>query len=148
MIAQGSGGGYGDVLERDPASVVKDLEDDLISEETARDIYHVVFDPNLMVVDEAATEAARLAEREARKARGVPFDEFVEQWTTAVPPENLPWYGAWGDRDVIYAGGRDVHTRADAIVPVFMPDPRDVQIAALEARLAAVEAGAPETETA
>ena len=147
MIAQGSGGGYGDVLERDPTSVVKDLEDDLISEETARDIYHVVFDPNLMVVDEAATEAARVAEREARKARGVPFDQFVKEWTTDVPPENLPWYGAWGDRDVIYAGGRDVHTRADSIVPVFMPDPRDVHIAALEARLAAVEANASQTET-
>jgi hypothetical protein len=38
MICQGSGGGYGDVLERDPEAVMVDLEADYISHPTAREI--------------------------------------------------------------------------------------------------------------
>ncbi len=139
MISQGSGGGYGDVLERDPAAVVQDLADELISEETAWDIYRVVFDPELMVADLEATEAARNAEREARKARGVPFDEFVASWTTDKPPVHLPFYGSWGDSNIVYAGGPDTFTTADAIQAIYMPDPKDVKIAALEAKIAELE---------
>lgn len=43
MMCQGTGGGYGDVLQRDPALVIKDLEESLISDETAREIYHVAY---------------------------------------------------------------------------------------------------------
>ncbi|HBI04742.1 MAG TPA: acetone carboxylase subunit alpha, partial [Paenibacillaceae bacterium] len=34
IITQGAGGGYGDVLDRDPELVIKDVEENLISEET------------------------------------------------------------------------------------------------------------------
>src|SRR3546814_2841916 len=52
MICQGSGGGYGDVLERDPELVMKDLREDLMSHENAHDIYKVVYDQVNLVIDD------------------------------------------------------------------------------------------------
>ena len=70
MICQGSGGGYGDVLERDPCKLVmKDVREDLLSHELAEEIYFVVYDRDTLIVDEAATQARRDAERQARIAR-------------------------------------------------------------------------------
>ncbi|HKY93600.1 MAG TPA: hydantoinase B/oxoprolinase family protein, partial [Nevskiaceae bacterium] len=73
MICQGSGGGYGDVLERDPEAVMKDLREDLMSHWAAKEIYFVVYDEEQLVVDVAATNAARDAERKRRVARSKPF---------------------------------------------------------------------------
>ena len=143
MICQGAGAGYGDVLERDPELVIRDLEEDLISHDTARELYHVVYDPASLVLDRAGTEAARAAEREARKRRGKPFDEFVAEWVRDTPPEDLPYYGCWDDPTVIYAGqgaGRRIMRRG-AVEGIMMPDPKDVRIAQLEAQLAAAAAG-------
>ncbi|MBL6749853.1 MAG: hydantoinase B/oxoprolinase family protein [Nevskia sp.] len=140
MIMQGSGGGYGDVLDRDPDLVIKDLEEDLISHETARRIYHVVYNPETLVMDVEATKKARDAERAARKKRGVPFKQFVKQWNKPEPPADVPYYGSWGtDSTKIYAGPfagipRKVMS-SDAIESIFMPNPRDVRIAELEAKL-------------
>lgn len=86
MICQGSGGGYGDVLERDPALVMKDLREDLMSHENARDIYKVAYDEETLVVDVEATAEARAAERLARIARGKPFDAFCDAWVTGSRP--------------------------------------------------------------
>jgi len=137
MCTQGAGGGYGDVLERDPVMVIKDLEQDLISDWTATNIYRVVYDPQNYVVDDDATEQARQAERERRKERGVPFKEFVRLWVTDAPPASLPFYGSWADRGEIFAGGYagqpHVRMRADAIEAVMVPHPREVRIAELEA---------------
>lgn len=138
MICQGSGGGYGDVLERDPQLVMKDLLDDLISDWAARDIYHVAYDAERRIVDTEATEAARHAERTARLARGVPFDKFVEQWVTPTPPAHLPYFGSWDDPKLIYANimpGANVTMPSDAITGMFMPNPKDMRIAQLEAEV-------------
>ena len=142
MMCQGSGGGYGDVLQRDPALVIKDIEEDLISHDTARDIFKVVFDPQSLLVDEEATRALRDAERKARIARGKPFDEFTKTWTTAEPPAYLPYFGSWDDQKVIYGQmlGQRVKMPADQLQSMFMPNPKDVRIAALEAELAAARA--------
>lgn len=141
MITQGAGGGYGDVLERDPGLVVRDLEESLISHETAREIYCLVYNPETLVLDREATAAARQAEREARKKRGVPYAEFRKRWDTARPPAHLPFYGSWGeDRETIYAGEQIM--RADAIEPVFMPNPKDVKITQLEQRIRELERAA------
>jgi len=135
MICQGAGGGYGDVLLRDPALVAKDMEEDLISPETAFDIYKVVIDPASLVVDTAATKALREAERRARIARGKPFDDFIQEWTTAEPPAHLPYFGSWDNPKVIYgmSGGQRVKMDADKIFSMFMPNPKDLRIAELEA---------------
>jgi N-methylhydantoinase B len=65
-------GGWGDPLERDPARVLHDVGNELISPGSARDDYGVVIDPAGRTVDAAATERRRA---ELRSARG---------WTT--PP--------------------------------------------------------------
>ena len=57
-----AGGGYGDPLERDPAKVLDDVLDGLISVRTAERDYAVVVTPG-RTLDEAATAAARAARR-------------------------------------------------------------------------------------
>ncbi len=61
MITQGGGGGYGDVLERDPELVSKDYLDGLISILSVNNIYCVLMDEKTGAVDYTATTAARLA---------------------------------------------------------------------------------------
>jgi N-methylhydantoinase B/oxoprolinase/acetone carboxylase alpha subunit len=133
MICQGSGGGYGDVLERDPQAVMDDLEGGYLSPATARDIYFVVFDERTLAIDVAATRAARQAERDARKQRGIPYAQFVADWVTAEPPEHLPYYGSWGDDNrVIHATAWTMHGPVRVKGPmaelpqIFLPDPRDI----------------------
>ena len=138
MITQGGGGGYGDVLERDPELVSKDYLDGLISILSVNNIYRVLMDEKTGAVDYTATTAARLAERELRKARGKPYHEFVKEWETEAPPAAVPFYGSWKDRSLIYRGSPDDTCPADAIVPIMMPNPKDLRIAQLEAELDAL----------
>lgn len=137
MICQGAGGGYGDVLLRDPALVVKDIEEDLISPETARDIYKVVFDVDTGTVDEQATQALRQKERQARIARGKRFDEFVAEWVTPEPAKDLPYFGSWNDPAIIYGidYGQRVEMHSSQMRGMFMLNPKDLRIAKLEAQL-------------
>jgi len=99
----------------------------------------VVYDPETLVLDREATEKARNEERQARLRRGVPYKQFVREWVTEEPPAHLPWYGCWGDPNVIYAGSNQVKMPADQIQSVYLPDPKDVRIAELEARLKKLE---------
>ena len=146
MITQGSGGGYGDVLDRAPELVIRDLEEGLLSHEAARRVYKLVYNPETLVLDREGTEKARKAEREDRKKRGLPYKDFVKKWVTQEPPPNVPYYGSWGrDRETIFAGpyGGVPRTtmKASDIQPIFMPNPRDVRIAELEARVRELESG-------
>jgi N-methylhydantoinase B len=59
------GGGYGDVLERDPEHVLRDLEDRAVTRQAAEGLYGVVFDAD-GGVDEDATRALRDERRAAR----------------------------------------------------------------------------------
>lgn len=138
MICQGSGGGYGDVLERDPKLVMKDLAEDLMSHENARDIYKVAYDERTLVVDEEATRRLREDYRRERIRRGRPFDEFCKEWVTPEPPQQMPYFGSWNDVNVIYAdsAGQRITMPANALQGVFMPNPKDVRIAQLEAEVA------------
>jgi acetone carboxylase alpha subunit len=140
MICQGSGGGYGDVLERDPALVMKDLEEDLMSHDLARDIYKVVYDEATLIVDAEATEALRAAYRKERLARGKPFDAFVKEWVKAEPPAHLPYFGSWDDNKVIYAStaGQRIKMDSDKLQGAFMLNPKDLRIAELEAQVASL----------
>jgi acetophenone carboxylase len=94
----GGGGGYGDVLEREPARVVSDVRAGLISEWTAEHVYAVRIDPETQDVDEASTAAARDAARRARLTRGKPWREFLAEWSTLRPSdEALAHFGSWPD---------------------------------------------------
>jgi N-methylhydantoinase B len=53
------GGGYGDPLQRPAARVAEHVRDEIISFETARDVYGVELDPETFQVFESATEVRR-----------------------------------------------------------------------------------------
>ncbi|MBI2877809.1 MAG: hydantoinase B/oxoprolinase family protein [Candidatus Tectomicrobia bacterium] len=90
------GGGYGDVLERDPELVMKDLRAKLVSDWAAQNIYRVAYDPATFRVDHQKTEEWRQAEREQRKRRGKPYAEFEQEWSRKRPKEAiLTHYGTW-----------------------------------------------------
>ena len=59
-------GGWGDPLERDPAMVLRDVRNQLVSLTAAHADYGVVFREKPLAVDEAATQAARESLRRAR----------------------------------------------------------------------------------
>jgi acetophenone carboxylase len=92
----GAGGGYGDVLERDPEMVMADLQEQLITEDVAEKIYGVVVDKATNAVDTKATERTRANVRAVRKRKGKTFDEFVSGWRKLSPPKDiLHRYGNW-----------------------------------------------------
>ena len=74
MLSLGSGGGgYGLAHERDPAAVLRDVRDELISRERAEEVYGVVVDttgtnPERWFADEEATEVRREVLRDAAAA--------------------------------------------------------------------------------
>ncbi|MBP6195747.1 MAG: hydantoinase B/oxoprolinase family protein, partial [Methyloversatilis sp.] len=141
MISQGAGAGYGDLLERDPAGVIRDIEEGLISPGVAERLYKVKFDPVTLAINQEATDAARDAERKARIARSVPYSEFIKSWNKPTPPSHLQYFGCWGD-DItkLYMGSADKFRDANTPRPNYMTHPKDVRIAELEARLAALGA--------
>ena len=65
IVRTGGGGGWGDPLERDPAAVRADVQEEFISAKSAREDYGVVLRDDLSI-DQAATDAARRAIRSAR----------------------------------------------------------------------------------
>jgi acetone carboxylase alpha subunit len=142
MICQGTGGGYGDVLERDPELVMKDLEHDLMSHELAHDIYKVVYDEKSLTVDADATDKLRASYRKERIARGKPFDAFCKEWVTKEPPQHFMYFGSWDDNKEIYATtmGQRIKMPADQLQGAFMINPKDLRIMQLEGELAATKA--------
>lgn len=96
------GTGYGDVIERDPKAVEADLLKDVISAETARRIYKVVWDASARRVDLDATARLRAEELTARKRRGRPYGEFEAEWLKQKPrDEILTYYGSWPDARIV-----------------------------------------------
>jgi N-methylhydantoinase B len=65
-------GGWGDPLERDPARVLRDARNELVSLRSAHDDYGVVIDPARWTVDEPATERRRAELRAARGGAALP----------------------------------------------------------------------------
>jgi N-methylhydantoinase B/oxoprolinase/acetone carboxylase alpha subunit len=98
VVFSGGGGGYGDVLEREPGSVMDDLKKEVISHWTAENVYHVAYDHETLEVDEEKTEQLRQQERQDRIARSVNWDEFQKEWSQLRPDEEiLEYYGSWPD---------------------------------------------------
>jgi acetophenone carboxylase len=94
----GGGPGYGDVLERDPEAVMKDIRRGIISHRSAQKVYLVAYDKESLEVDYQETDELRRRERESRKARGKSYDQFVKAWSQKRPPEDaLTRYGSWPD---------------------------------------------------
>jgi N-methylhydantoinase B/oxoprolinase/acetone carboxylase alpha subunit len=92
------GGGYGDVLEREPERVMEDLRKGHITDWVARNVYHVAYEPELFTADEAETARLRDEERAARLQRGRNWDDFHAEWNRLAPVESaLTYYGTWPD---------------------------------------------------
>jgi acetophenone carboxylase len=90
------GGGYGDVLERDPDLVLNDLKNGQISNWTAKKVYQIRYEEDSMILDETATEEARDSARQTRLKRGKPWDEFISEWSKLSPnPDALKYFGTW-----------------------------------------------------
>ncbi|HSL19998.1 MAG TPA: hydantoinase B/oxoprolinase family protein [Vicinamibacterales bacterium] len=69
---QPGAGGWGDPLDREPARVLRDVRNELVSLSSARDDYGVVIDPATWTVDEPASLKLREQLRTARGWREVP----------------------------------------------------------------------------
>ena len=92
------GAGYGDVLERDPKSVISDLNQGIISEWTARKVYLIAFNSLTGLLDPEQTQVLRETARTERCYKGVPFQRFQKKWCKMKPPESiLRYYGQWPD---------------------------------------------------
>ncbi len=88
------GAGYGDVLEREPEAVVKDLRDGLVNQQAAEMVYGVITSPDTLNLDATATAERRQQMLNARKLRAKPYAEFVKEWEKQSPPESiLQYYG-------------------------------------------------------
>ena len=75
------GPGFGDPLDREPQAVADDINGGYVLERLAGDVYGVVVRKGadgLVVVDEAATKAARADIRKARIAKSVPTREWMK----------------------------------------------------------------------
>ncbi len=71
-------GGWGDPLEREPARVLRDVRNELVTPEAARRAYGVIIDTVDWIVDEQATKRERerrLTGREAAPVMAVVWDE-------------------------------------------------------------------------
>ncbi|WP_186382410.1 hydantoinase B/oxoprolinase family protein [Amycolatopsis rhizosphaerae] len=96
LVPTGGGTGYGDVLEREPAAVVRDLREGIVTAWAAEHVYGVVVDEATGEADDVATAAARAAIRAQRLSRGRPLAEFEREWSRLRPPDEvLVAYGAW-----------------------------------------------------
>ncbi len=97
-IFNGGGGGYGDVLDRDPDMVMNDLRREIISHQTAAAVYHIACNQETLEVDYPKTNELRQKEREDRKARGLKWEDFEKEWSQLRPAEEaMDYYGSWPD---------------------------------------------------
>lgn len=100
-VPVGGGAGYGDVLERDPQAVIKDLHNGMTTHSAARNVYHVVYDEKTLRLDPEATAAEREHVRAERIRNARPYSEFVEQWQKLRPPQDaLVFYGNYPDPEI------------------------------------------------
>jgi N-methylhydantoinase B/oxoprolinase/acetone carboxylase alpha subunit len=90
--AHGGGAGLGDPIERDPALIVKDIENKEATLEVARKIYAAAIDPETLEVDYEKTEQLRAARREERLAKGIPGMKYLEQLVNARENKELPQF--------------------------------------------------------
>ena len=96
IFSMGGGGGYGDVLERDPAAIQQDLDDRMIDPHVAERVYGAAIDAETGRIDLAATEKRRATLRRDRLRKAKPFDRFVAEWRKRKPKDHIvAYYGEW-----------------------------------------------------
>jgi N-methylhydantoinase B len=82
ILRSGGGGGYGSPLDRDIASVQRDVRGGYVSRESAETLYGAVFEPDTLTVDVAATEQRRAEMRQ----QGLPQDQPISELALPFAP--------------------------------------------------------------
>ena len=102
----GGGAGYGDVLERDPELVMKDVKAGLCTHWAAKHLYKVSYDENTLRLDLQETERFRDEARKERLKTAMSYDEFEKDWLKLRPSDEiLEYYGTYPHpRDGLKAG--------------------------------------------
>ncbi|MBI2864616.1 MAG: hydantoinase B/oxoprolinase family protein [Chloroflexi bacterium] len=75
----GSGGGFGDPIERDPQLVRQDVANKVTLLSTVERVYGVALDSTTLEVDLEKTGALRAAIRQSRLKRGIPAKQYIAQ---------------------------------------------------------------------
>jgi N-methylhydantoinase B/oxoprolinase/acetone carboxylase alpha subunit len=92
----GGGAGYGDVLERDPKDIIRDLQTGMVSHWAAQNIYKIAYDEETLRLDEEKTDQLRKEALKERIQNGKPFDAFESEWLKLRPSdEAIKYYGAY-----------------------------------------------------
>jgi acetone carboxylase alpha subunit len=80
--AYNGGGGFGDVLERDPVKTAEDVDNGFLTREAALKVFGVVLeedDNGVLVPDVAATARRRRAMRARRRKRSMPVAQWLKR---------------------------------------------------------------------
>lgn len=101
----GDGSGFGDVLDRDPASVKRDLDNGITSRRAAASVYGVVIGPDGSV-DGAATQKRRAEMRAERLKRAVPAAEYRQNVREKILSGDMPAVSKTLFRDILVNQGR------------------------------------------
>ncbi len=95
-IIYGGGVGYGDPIERDPEKVAEDVNNGIITEEVAKNVYGVVLEydesKGVYSVNPDETVEMRSKIRENRKKRGRPVKEWWMEERKKIKEGKLPPY--------------------------------------------------------
>ncbi len=92
----GGGAGYGDVLEREPGAVLRDVRDGVTSHWAAANVYRVAYNSQTLRLDAEATQRLRDEARAERRRCAAPYDKFMSEWQKLRPkPEILCHYGEY-----------------------------------------------------
>ncbi|MDP2727359.1 MAG: acetone carboxylase subunit gamma, partial [Dehalococcoidia bacterium] len=86
------GGGYGDPLDRDPELVLKDVLAGLVTEKAARDVYGVVVNAGVGVVEKGATGKLRSSFRAERLGGKMPMANTTERAEILRTPRRINEY--------------------------------------------------------
>jgi len=93
-VPMGGGAGYGDVLERDPELVMKDLRNGMTTHWAASKLYKIAYDEETLRHDSEKTTALREEARTKRLRQARPYAEFETEWLKLRPSdETIEYYG-------------------------------------------------------
>ena len=88
--SHGGGAGLGDPIEREPALIIKDIENRIASLEVAQKVFCVAINPKTLEVDYKETKKLREERRRERLERGEPGIKYLKRIVDARKEKRLP----------------------------------------------------------
>lgn len=88
--SHGGGAGLGDPIEREPALIIKDIENRIASLKVAQKVYCVAINPETLEVDYKETKKLREERQRERLERGEPGIKYLERIVDARKEKRLP----------------------------------------------------------